>query len=112
MLTGNEGKVLFIDLTSGSIEAVMLEEKSYRHFIGGVGLGVRILYERMKPGVDPLGPENMLGFVAGLLTGTPVPSSSGYMVVAKSPLTGTWGDTNSGGYFGRYLAYSPAFSEK
>ena len=103
MLTDVRGKVLFVNLTSGSIEGVVLEEKLYRHFIGGVGLGVKILYERMKPRVDPLGPENMLGFVAGLLTGTPVPSASRYMVVAKSPLTGTWGDTNSGGYFGHEL---------
>jgi len=103
MSADDRGKVLFIDLTSGSIEEVILEERFYRDFIGGVGLGVRILYERMKPNVDPLGTDNILGFVAGLLTGTPVPCAPRYMVVAKSPLTGTWGDANSGGYFGHEL---------
>ncbi len=103
MSADDRGKVLFIDLGSGLSEEVILEEGFYRDFIGGVGLGVRILYERMKPNVDPLGPDNLLGFVAGLLTGTPVPSTPRYMVVAKSPLTGTWGDANSGGYFGHEL---------
>jgi aldehyde:ferredoxin oxidoreductase len=53
--------------------------------MGCGGLGVRILYERMKPKVDPLGPESMLGFVAGLLTGTEAPTASRYVIVAKSP---------------------------
>jgi aldehyde:ferredoxin oxidoreductase len=97
------GKVLFVDLTSGSIKEAVLEEKLHRQYLGGVGLGVRILYERMKPKVDPLGPENILGFVPGLLTGAPVPAAPRYMVVAKSPLTGTWGDANAGGFFGREL---------
>jgi len=57
----------------------------------------------MKPKIDPLGPENVLGFVTGPLTGTPVPTSGRYMVVTKSPLTGTWGDSNSGGSFGPEL---------
>ena len=97
------GKVLFIDLTSGLIEDTVLPEKIYRNFIGGIGLGARILYERMKPNVDPLGPGNILGFVPGLLAGTAVPMSSRYMVVAKSPLTGAWGESNAGGYFGHEL---------
>ena len=106
------GKVLFINLTSGSIEVVTLEENLYRDFIGGGGLGVRILYERVKPKVDPLGPENVLGFVTGLLTGTQVPTSSRWVVVGKSPLTGAWGEANSGGYFGHELraaGYSAIF---
>ena len=100
---GYTGRVLFVDLTAGSIAEEKIPEKIYRDFIGGYGLGIRILYERMKPGVDPLGPENILGFVAGLLTATPVPGSGRYMVVAKSPLTGTWGEANAGGTFGPML---------
>ena len=103
MKNGYTGKVLFINLSTGSIKEESLDEKVYRDFIGGTGLGARILYERMKPEVDPLGPENVLGFVPGLLTGTGTPMTSRYMVVAKSPLTGTWGDANSGGYFGFQL---------
>ena len=97
------GSVLFVDLSTGSISEAKPEEKLYRDFIGGTGLGARILYERMVAGADPLGPENWLGFVAGPLTGTAVPSTSRYTVVVKSPLTSTWGDTNSGGYFGPEL---------
>jgi len=59
--------------------------------------------ERQKAGVDPLGPENILGFTTGPLTGTTVPTGSRYTVVCKSPLTGGWGDANSGGFFGDEL---------
>ncbi|GAI17961.1 unnamed protein product, partial [marine sediment metagenome] len=94
-MKGYNGKVLFVDLTSGSIKEENLPEKMYRDFIGGQGLGVRILYERMKPKVDPLGPDNMLGFVVGPLTGTGIHGAR-YQMVGKSPLTGGWGDSNSG----------------
>lgn len=103
MLGGYAGKILFVDLTQGKITEESLPESVYRDFIGGIGLGARILYERMKPKADPLGPDNMLGFVAGPCTGTTVPASGRYMVVTKSPLTGAWGDANSGGSFGPEL---------
>lgn len=99
MLNGYMGKVLFVDLTSGSIKVESFGEDIYRGFIGGAGLGVRVLYERMRAKEDPLGPNNILGFVTGVLTGIGAPSTSRYTVVTKSPLTGTWGDANSGGYF-------------
>lgn len=99
MLNGYMGKILFVDLTSGSIIEESLDETMCRGFIGSVGLGVRVLCERMKANEDPLGPNNMLGFVTGLLTGTGAPSTPRYVVVTKSPLTGTWGDSNSGGFF-------------
>jgi aldehyde:ferredoxin oxidoreductase len=103
MAGGYAGKVLCVNLTSGLTKEKPLPEVIYRDFIGGVGLGVKIVYERMKPNVDPLGPDNFLGFVPGLLTGTPVPMSSRCTVVTKSPLTGTWGDANMGGYLGPEL---------
>ena len=96
MAKGYNMKVLFGDLTSGSIKEESLPEKVYRDFIGGQGLGVRILYERIKPKADPLGPDNILGFVVGPLTGTGIHGAR-YQVVAKSPLTGGWGDANCGG---------------
>jgi len=99
MLKGYNGKVLFVDLTSGSVKEENLPEKMYRDFIGGQGLGVRILYERMKPKADPLGPDNMLGFLVGPLTGTGIHGAK-FQVVAKSPLTGGWGDANCGCSFG------------
>ncbi|MFC2028256.1 aldehyde ferredoxin oxidoreductase family protein, partial [Chloroflexota bacterium] len=103
MANGNMGKVLFVDLTTNHIDEEVLGEDVYRHFLGGYGLGVKVLYERMKPGIDPLGPENILGFITGPLTGTGAISSGRFTVVAKSPLTGMWGDANCGGKFGVHL---------
>jgi aldehyde:ferredoxin oxidoreductase len=106
MKAGYTGKVLFVDLTAGLINEESLPDSIYRDFIGGEGLGARVLYERQRGDVDALGPENTLGFVTGLLTGCGVPSASRCTVVTKSPLTGTWGDANVGGYFGSELKAS------
>jgi aldehyde:ferredoxin oxidoreductase len=97
------GKILLIDLTEGKLSEEELPERICREFVGGNGLGIRILYERMKAQVDALGPENILGFVAGCLTGTQAPGSGRHMLVTKSPLTGTWAESNSGGTFGPEL---------
>jgi aldehyde:ferredoxin oxidoreductase len=99
-MNGYAGKVLFVDLTKGTIKEEAIPEKIYRDFVGGYGLGIRLLYERMKPKVDPLGPDNILGFVVGPCTGTTTPGSGRYGVVTKSPMTGTWTESNSGGTFG------------
>jgi aldehyde:ferredoxin oxidoreductase len=106
MAGGYMGKILFVDLSTQELQQETLDEKMCRDFIGGYGIGARMLYSRQKAGVDPLGPENILGFISGPLTGTPVPTGARYAVVAKSPLTGGWGDANSGGYFGPYLKFS------
>ena len=103
MSRGYTGRVLFVDLTKKLIKEEQLTDITYRSFIGGAGLGARILYERMSPKADPLGPENMFGFMAGLLTGTNVAMAPRSLVVTKSPLTGTWADSNAGGYFGHEL---------
>ncbi|MFH0768886.1 MAG: aldehyde ferredoxin oxidoreductase family protein [Chloroflexota bacterium] len=106
MVGGYMGKLLFVDLSTGDIKIETPEENLYRNFIGGYGIGARILYSRQKGGVDPLGPENILGLVTGPLTGTPATVGSRYAAVAKSPLTGSWGDANSGGYFGPHLKFA------
>jgi aldehyde:ferredoxin oxidoreductase len=106
MVGGYAGKILFVDLSSGDMKEEATDEKMCREFIGGYGIGARILYSRQKAGVDPLGPENTLGFMTGLMTGTPMPTGARYQVVAKSPLTGGWGDANSGGEFGPYLKFA------
>jgi aldehyde:ferredoxin oxidoreductase len=106
MLGGYMGKILFVDLSSGEMKEEVLEEKLCRNFIGGYGIGARILYNRQKAGVDPLGPENILGFITGPLTGTPATTGTRYTAVAKSPLTGGWGDANSGGFFGPHLKFA------
>ena len=97
------GKILWVDLTARRSWEESLEERVYREFLGGYGLGVKVLFERMAAGVDPLGPANILGFVPGLLTGTGTPFSGRFAVVCKSPLTGGWGDANCGGFFGPEL---------
>lgn len=106
MPCGYAGRILFIDLTTGTIKEESPQEEVYRHFLGGTGLGVRVLYERMKPQADPLGPGNLLGFVTGPLTGTTAPGSGRFTVVAKSPVTGGWADSNSGGFWGPALKWA------
>ncbi|OGO30128.1 MAG: hypothetical protein A2Z29_07445 [Chloroflexi bacterium RBG_16_56_11] len=103
---GYMGKILWVDLTTGRIREDTPDEKLYRDFIGGYGIGSRILYDRQKAKVDPLGPENILGIITGPLTGTPAIGGARYQAVAKSPLTGGWGDANSGGHFGPYLKFA------
>jgi aldehyde:ferredoxin oxidoreductase len=105
-VNGYMGALLFVDLTSGAWHDEPLDHRLCRDFLGGYGLGARILYERMPAKADPLGPDNMLGFVTGPFTGTPAISSGRFTVVGKSPLTGGWGDANAGGSFGPYLRFS------
>ena len=105
-LGGYVGRLLNVDLGQGELTAERPDEALLRSFIGGYGLGARILYERMPAGADPLGPDNILGFVTGPLTGTPALLSGRFCVVGKSPLTGTWGDANSGGKFGPGLKFA------
>jgi aldehyde:ferredoxin oxidoreductase len=99
-------KILWVDLSTKEMREEPLDERTARKYFGGYGLGARILFDRQKPEVDPLGPEATLGFVTGLVTGTDGVGGSRYVVVGKSPLTGGWGDANSGGEFGPYLKFS------
>jgi aldehyde:ferredoxin oxidoreductase len=103
---GYMGKLLFVNLSTVEIREETLEESLYRDFIGGYGIGARILYSYQRGGVDPLGSENTLGLVTGPLTGTPATMGCRYTAVAKSPLTGGWGDANAGGYFGPHLKFA------
>lgn len=106
MARGYMGKVLFVDLSKGEVKDGTLDEKLCRDFIGGYGIGARIIYSRQKAGVDPLGSENILGLMTGPLTGTPATVGARYTAVGKSPLTGGWGDANSGGDFGPHLKFA------
>ncbi|MGA2670882.1 MAG: aldehyde ferredoxin oxidoreductase family protein [Dehalococcoidia bacterium] len=102
-MSGFTGRLLVGDLSSGQIREEHPSENLYRQFIGGVGLGVRLVYERQPGNVNPLGEQNILGFFPGLLSGTTVPGSSRLTIVSKSPLTGGWGDASLGGYVGYEL---------
>jgi len=106
MARGYMGKMLMADLSTSELKDEALGEKLSRQFIGGYGIGARILFSRQKAGVDPLGPDNFLGILTGPFTGTPALSGTRHTVVGKSPLTGGWGDANSGGYFGSCLKFA------
>jgi len=97
------GKVLEIDLTHGRIGEYPLSDRDRELFVGGRYLSTKILWDELKPGIDPLSPENVLIIMTGPLTGTGAPSSSRYDISAKSPLTGAIGHSNSGGNFGLHL---------
>jgi aldehyde:ferredoxin oxidoreductase len=94
MLGGYVGRLLWVDLSSGVIEEETPPEALLRDFVGGYGLCARLLYDRIPARADPLGPENILGFVTGPLTGTSAPTTTRWTVVCKSPLTDGWGDAN------------------
>jgi aldehyde:ferredoxin oxidoreductase len=103
MKGGYAGQLLFVDLSSGVIQKEPLSDEMATNFVGGYGIGARVLYDRMKPGADPLGPENVLGFITGPCTATGADFSGRFTVVCKSPASGTWNDANSGGFFGPEL---------
>lgn len=99
MLGGYMGKTLWVDLTSGAMHDETLDDSVLRDFVGGYGVAARLLFSRMKPGVDALGPDNIFGITTGPLTGSPAPTGTRWTVVGRSPLTGGWGDANGSGYF-------------
>lgn len=91
------GRILWVDLTSGASREEALSDTITHQFLGGLGLAVAVLTKVIPAGADPLGPDNVLAFVPGLLAGTPSLFTGRWMAAAKSPLTGTWGDANCGG---------------
>lgn len=100
------GKILRVNLANGKIREEKLGEKEARTFLGGRGLGARILFNELQPGIDPLSPKNKLIFATGPVTGAPFPGNSRYAVMAKSPLTGIWGEAHAAGFFGPELKYA------
>lgn len=98
------GRILNVNLTTKEIETEIIEEHTYRELLGGSGLGARLLFERIPADADPLGPDNILGFFPGLMTGTPL-FGQRFQVVTKSPKNGGWGDANCGGDFGPMLKF-------
>ncbi|MCF8092818.1 MAG: aldehyde ferredoxin oxidoreductase family protein [Desulfotignum sp.] len=97
--TGFMGKIMVVDLTVKTIETQTVSQQIYRSFLSGMGLAAHVLYHNIPKGADPLGPDNMLGFVSGLLTGTGSFFTGRWMVTGKSPLTSGWGEANCGGHF-------------
>ena len=99
-------KIARINLTTGTVTVEKLDTEVAKKYIGGRGLGTKIVYDEGCATVDPLGPDNKLVYVTGPLTGAGAPSSGRYMVVTKSPLTGMIACSNSGGIWGAKLKYA------
>ena len=99
-------KIARINLSTGEIKVEKLDLELAHKFIGGRGLGTKILYDEGVATVEPLSPENKLVYITGPMTGAAAPSTGRYMVVTKSPLTGMIACSNSGGIWGAKLKHA------
>jgi aldehyde:ferredoxin oxidoreductase len=96
-------EIVKIDLKRNKVRKEALPHSVFKSYLGGVGLSARLLYDKLDPTINPLNPKNMIVFATGPLTGTIAPACSRFVVCSKSPLTGFWGEANSGGSFGFML---------
>ncbi len=106
MKTSYNGKLARINLTTGIVKVEPLDLEMAKKFIGGRGLGTKILYDEGVAKVDPLSPDNKLIYLTGPMTGTASPTAGRYMVVTKSPLNNMIASSNSGGVWGAKLKYA------
>jgi aldehyde:ferredoxin oxidoreductase len=97
------GKFLRVDLTQGTTQVEEVPELIYRMYLGGNAMGAYWLARELKPGVDPLGPDNIMVVATCLTTGCPISGTNRFSVVAKSPLTGGYGESEAGGWWGPEL---------
>ncbi|MHA1484377.1 MAG: aldehyde ferredoxin oxidoreductase N-terminal domain-containing protein, partial [Candidatus Thorarchaeota archaeon] len=105
-MNGYMGQLLAVDLTREKVSEIPLDRGITKQFLGGTGYACRLLYDMMDASCDPLSPDNMLAFMTGPLTGTMAPCTGRHVVCGKSPLTGYWGESHSGGHFGAHLKFS------
>lgn len=103
---GYMGKLLTIDLSNRSVDVEGLSDDMARRFIGGSGLGAKVLHEQTSRVTDPLDPDNVLVFATGPVNGSSAFNSDRFDVVFKSPLTGIFAESNAGGYWGGKLKRS------
>ena len=102
-MNGYHNRVLIADLTHGTLRDEPLNERYARDFLGSTGLAARYLYDMVDEKTDPLGPDNPLILMPGLLNGTSGPSVSRWGGATKSPYTGYYADANAGAWFGAEL---------
>ncbi len=105
-LGGYMGKVLRVDLTANRITEEALDPEICKKFIGGSGIGAKILFDEVDPAVEPLSADNKIIFATGPLTGTRAPCSGRYAVIFKSPLTNAYCDAHSGGHWPAELKFA------
>ena len=96
-MKGYVGEILVVDLSTSRISSEQVRDEIYEKFLSGVGIGVYYLFKNIPEEADSLGPDNIIGFTSGLMTGTGSLVTGRRMAVCKSPLTGGWGDANCGG---------------
>lgn len=106
MVHGYTGKILHVNLTSGTLRVEEPEEAFYRKYMGGSALAMYYLLKELPPRADPLGPENVLVMALSVLTGTPISGQSRMTAAAKSPLSGGIGDSQGGGFFPAELKFA------
>ena len=99
-------EIAYIDLSTGEIKTAPIPIEMRELYLGGRGLDMYLLYNHLEPGIDPLGPDNVLTVSAGLLVGTPASASARTHIGAKSPLTGFVGSSNMGGFFAPELRFA------
>ncbi|MGQ9680258.1 MAG: aldehyde ferredoxin oxidoreductase family protein [Candidatus Bathyarchaeia archaeon] len=105
-MCASNGRLLRVDLSRKELKIEEIDEKRYRKYLGGKGLGLFYLLKEQRPGADPFGPENLLIFSISVTTGVPLPGFSRFSVLGKSPLTGGFGEAEAGGYWGSELKHS------
>ena len=98
-----DAPILHVNLSDKSIRRERIPPELYKQYLGGRGLGVKLVYDALNPGTDALSPANLLVFAVGPSTATRVPTAGRFVVVTKSPTTGTIFDSHAGGYFGAQL---------
>lgn len=103
--TSTMGRLLRVDLSSSTFSELLLPSEIPAAYLGGKGIGAKLLWDLVPEGADPLGPDNVLMFLAGPLTATTAPAMRA-CVVTKSPLTHTFLDSYFGGYFGPEIKYA------
>ena len=106
MANAYNGKILRVNLTDRTWKVEDLDVNLAKKFVGGRGLGTKLLFDEVDPMVDPLSPENKVFIINGPLTGAAVPTGCRYMVVTKSPLNNCIASSNSGGIWGAKLKYA------
>ena len=106
MPNGYHGRILHVDLSNGSLDVEHPNESFYRLYFGGSALALHYLLNNMTPGIEPFDPENILVFALSVLTGAPISGQSRLTTVAKSPLSGAIGDSQSGGFFPSEMKFS------
>jgi len=106
MFNGYNGKILHVDLTSGSLMVEEPNEAFYRKYLGGSAMGMHYILRDMPKGADPVGPENVLTLFTGVATGVPISGQSRICANAKSPISGGIGDAQGGGFFPAELKFA------